>query len=249
MPHSLVLKCPTWDHVEAFYARKVKEGGGLSARVPFQPEPGEIITLALELPDQLVIALDAEVEEATPTPDGKKSSVRLRMVGLTSSVRRRLESLVDEARRERAEASAVRRGPSSSASARVPPIPAARRRADTGLPPPLPTDAPMDELVEPLLMPTADDVPSDLRPLFEELDQELHRMREAAAHEVLGVKWGAEVDDIRRAYFALSKRLHPDVLARHRSPALHLIASEVFIHVNRAYDRMRDDAVASGVAI
>jgi hypothetical protein len=39
------------------------------------------------------------------------------------------------------------------------------------------------------------------------------------------------------------------VYARHRSPAIQFISSELFIHINRAYDRMRDAAVASGSAI
>ncbi len=292
-PRSLVLKCPTWDHVESFYARKVKEGGELSARVPFQPDPGEIITLALELPDELVMAIDAEVEQSVPASDGKKSAVRLRVVGLTSSVRRQLETLVAQARRER-EASA---GATSSASPAAAPDQrntvrhkapdqrntvrhkapdqgntvrhkasdqrnTVRHKApdqrttvrhkssgETIPPPPNPIDAPVDELIEPPVLPSIDDVPAGARPLFESLKAELQRMREASAHEVLGVRWDAGASDIRRAYFELSKRLHPDAFARHRSPAIQQLSREVFIHVNRAYDRMRDAAVASGSAI
>ena len=242
---SLVLKCSTWDHVEAFYTRKVKEGGVLSARVPFHPAPGEVITLALELPDQLVIAIDAEVEEAVPAPDGKKSAVRLRTIGLTRQVRGRLEALVAEARRERDEGRpGRRRSPSSS-----PPPARGAAPAEVGPPPPLPTDAPVDELVEPLPAPSADQVVEQDREVFRELERELRRMREVAAHEVLDVRWDATVDEIRRGYFALTRRLHPDVLARYRSPAIQQMAAEVFIQINRAYDRMRDAAVAGGGAI
>jgi hypothetical protein len=42
---------------------------------------------------------------------------------------------------------------------------------------------------------------------------------------------------------------HPDRFARYASPAVSLIAQEVFIHINKAYDRMRDAAVAAGEAI
>jgi hypothetical protein len=116
-------------------------------------------------------------------------------------------------------------------------------------PPPLPIDAPVDELIEPPVMPTADQVPDRARPVFEQLSRELGRLREAPAHDVLGVKWDADAVAIRRAYFAATKRLHPDALARHRSAAIQQLACEVFIHINRAYDRMRDAAVARGGAI
>ncbi len=233
--HSLKVKCPTWDHVESFYARKVKEGNSLSARVPFHPHVGEVVTIALELPDELVIAIESEVLETAPAPDGRKSAVRMRLVGLTPSVRSRLESLVAEARRQKS-VSGPRPRPET------PPMPQV-------LPPPEPVDAPVDELVESPVVPSPEQVPARERAVFVELEGELKRMREAAANEVLGVKWDASVEEIRGAYFALTRRLHPDVYARHRSPAIQLIASELFIHINRAYDRMRDAAVASGSAI
>lgn len=233
--HSLKVKCPTWDHVESFYARKVKDGNSLSARVPFHPHVGEVVTIALELPDELVIAIESEVLETAPAPDGKKSAVRMRLVGLTPSVRSRLESLVAEARSQRS-ASGPRLRPET------PPMPQV-------LPPPEPVDAPVDEVVETPVIPSVDQVPPGHRAVFSQLEGELKRMREAAANEVLGVNWDAEVEEIRGAYFALTRRLHPDVFARHRSPAIQLIASELFIHINRAYDRMRDAAVASGSAI
>ena len=233
--HSLKVKCPTWDHVESFYARKVKEGNSLSARVPFHPHVGEVVTIALELPDELVIAIESEVLETAPAPDGRKSAVKMRLTGLTPSVKSRLESLVAEARRSRS-VSGPRPRPET------PPMPQV-------LPPPEPVDAPVDELVEAPVIPSVDEVPPAERAVFVELEGELKRMREAAANEVLGVKWDAAVEEIRGAYFALTRRLHPDVFARHRSRAIQIISSELFIHVNRAYDRMRDAAVASGSAI
>jgi len=233
--HSLKVKCPTWDHVESFYARKVKEGNSLSARVPFHPHVGEVVTIALELPDELVIAIESEVLETAPAPDGRKAAVRMRLTGLTPSVRGRLESLVAEARQQKS-VSGPRPRPET------PPTPQV-------LPPPEPVDAPVDEVVEAPAIRSAAEVPARHRAAFVELEGELKRMREAAANEVLGVKWDASVEEIRNAYFGLTRRLHPDVYARHRSADISLIASELFIHINRAYDRMRDAAVASGSAI
>ena len=74
-------------------------------------------------------------------------------------------------------------------------------------------------------------------------------MREFAANEVLGVARDASVEDIRKGYFARTKHFHPDVFARYRSQAVTHMAQEVFIHINRAYDRMREGAVAEGRAV
>lgn len=264
--HTLKVKCPTWDHVESFYRKKVKPGGRLSARVPFQAIVGEVVTIALELPDELIVAVEGEVESVAPAPDGKKIAVALRLYGLTLRVKERLEQLVAEARRQR-EASDPGRGPGgrgaraqrvSLAPSRPPmPLPwglgrgGAAGLAEDGAtpPPPLPTDAPVDEVVEQFEVPRTELVPEAERPVFTRLAGELRRLREASAAEVLGVRWDAGVEDIRRAYFALTRRLHPDAFAHHRSRAIQTIATELFIHVNRAYDRMRDEAVAAGAAI
>ena len=63
---SLHVKCSTWDQVEAFYERKLRRGNTLSMRVPFVIDAGAALTLGLELPNQLVIAVDGIVTKATP---------------------------------------------------------------------------------------------------------------------------------------------------------------------------------------
>jgi hypothetical protein len=112
-----------------------------------------------------------------------------------------------------------------------------------------PTDAPVDELIEPPLEPAIDDVSEYERDVFLYLDQELRRMRECAAYEVLGVDEHADVVIIRAAYFELTKRFHPDLFARYRSRAILHMSQELFIHVNKAYDRLRNALVAAGHAI
>jgi curved DNA-binding protein CbpA len=70
------------------------------------------------------------------------------------------------------------------------------------------------------------------------------------AHEVLGVPFDGDMRAIRAGYFALARQHHPDAYGRYLSPALRRLASELFIHVNRAYDRMREAALrASGVSV
>ena len=131
-----------------------------------------------------------------------------------------------------------------------PPHPSLQARTpSTELPVPIPVDAPLDELIEPPSEPRVDDVPADYRDVFFQLERNLRALRECAAHEALSVKWDAGVDEIRNGYFALTKQFHPDVVGRYRSDAITGLAQEVFININKAYDRMRDAAVAKGEAI
>ncbi|HWN67520.1 MAG TPA: DnaJ domain-containing protein [Haliangium sp.] len=117
------------------------------------------------------------------------------------------------------------------------------------MPPSTPEDAPVDELIEPPFEPGVDDVSEYERDVFLHLDGELRRLRESAAYEVLGVDEHADVAAIRAAYFELTKRFHPDLFARYRSRAILHMSQELFIHINKAYDRMRNALVAAGHAI
>jgi hypothetical protein len=113
----------------------------------------------------------------------------------------------------------------------------------------VPVDAPIEEVIAAPRPPRLEELGDRERELFVALEQELRALREGAAHEVLGVGDGATVDEIRAAYFRLGKRYHPDVHARHRSAAVRHMAQELFIHVNRAYDRLRAELAASGAAV
>ncbi len=236
---SLKIKCPTWDHVEAFYSRKLRKGNVLPIRVPFMLGKGASLTIALELPNEMVMAIDGEVTAAAPAADGKKSAIQLTLHGMTPEVLGRLESLVSDAKKGHGIAEPAAAASEEAASAET---------AATEPPPAQPTDAPVDELVAPPPAPQPEDVAEDERSVFTALDKELRQLRESAAHEVLGVGWDATVEEIRRAYFRRTKRYHPDIFSRYQSDAIRHLAQEVFIHVNRAYDRMRDAAVADGAA-
>lgn len=222
MPRALKIKCPTWDHVESFFSRKLAADGQLSLKLPFSPQVGQEIGLALELPTGVEIAVPCTVVTARLGPDPKRCAVTLRVTGGAAGLRARLRALTDEARGEPAAAPAIA----------APPVP-------------IPLDAPVDE---PVPAPPPFE-PSDPEPITADLLTQLESLRARAAHEILGVGWDASVADIRRGYFSLVKKWHPDVFARHRSPAIAALVSEVFIHINRAYDRMRDAAVAAGAAI
>lgn len=235
--HVLRLKCPTWEHVETFYASKVKDGSLVSARVPFAPPLGEAMRVTLELPDGEEAHVHARVADVRDAPDGRRSAVLLRLADF-SALRSRLEAAVREARRG---------GDQALPLMPLPRVEAPRTR--TGLLVPVPGDAPVDERAETPAPPSSDGASETVRALCRELEAELAAMREKAAHEVLGIDYDAGVAEIRAAYFELTKRFHPDLHARHRSPAVGALVSEIFIHVNRAYDRLREAAVAAGQAI
>jgi tetratricopeptide (TPR) repeat protein len=235
-PHTLRIRCPTWDHLENFYERKIKDGNILLARVPFSPAQGSELVLALELPDRRVVDIRALVEGVRSAPDGRKSAIRMLLMGMSEEVLVGLQTAVLHGRQ-----GATRSRPLSDSPPVVP-------RTQTGLPVPIPADVPIDELVPVVVLPEASAVPEPHRQRYAALDSSLRALREKAAHDVLGVAWDAEVADIRVAYFKLVKQYHPDVVARHDSPEISLLASEIFIYINKAYDRLRDSAVAAGKA-
>lgn len=237
--HTLRIRCPTWGHLENFYSAKVKNENLLLARVPFSPSIGSVVTIALELPDGLVIDIEADVEAVRKAPDGKKSAIRM-VLRKMQEVRPRLERAVALGREDSADGDAA-----DAAPAATPSVP----RTQTGLLVPIPSDVPIDEPVIVVRLPAAEDVPEDARERYRELESTLAAMREKAAHDVLGVDWDAEVSDIRLAYFGLVKLYHPDVLSKHGSDAVSLLGAEIFIYINKAYDRLRDSAVAAGKAI
>lgn len=237
---TLHVQCPTWEHVESFYLRKVKPGGLLSARVPFSPASGSELAVALELPDGDDVSIAAEVVDARSTPDGRRSAVLLRLRDFESEVRGRLEAAVARGRDGRGQ---------EAPRPRMERTPDPDTRTSIGAPVPLPVDAPVDERIEPVVLPEARDVPGRVRPLYTRLLAERAELEQRAAHEVLGVPFDADVAAIRRGYFELTRRYHPDLFARHGSWEVSLLASELFVHANLAYDRLRENAVVEGKAI
>ncbi|MBP9204635.1 MAG: hypothetical protein KBG28_11765 [Kofleriaceae bacterium] len=96
---SLHVKCSTWDQVEAFYERKLRRGNTLSMRVPFVIEAGAALTLGLELPNQLVIAVDGIVTKATPIEgDPGRTWIEATLAGMTAEVLGNLRGLVADGR-------------------------------------------------------------------------------------------------------------------------------------------------------
>ena len=208
---TLHVRCTTWEQVESFHARKLRRGKLLSMKVPFSAQLGSPVTLGLELPNQVVIAIDGTVKKASPIEGDTKTWIEVELHGFTEEVLARIKDM-------------------AAGIETLPPPPDA--------PPERPSKIEM----------VSQTLPVDERQLFQHLTSELKRMRQAAVHEVLGVSRDADAEEIRRGWMALVKRLHPDLVARRKAPAITHLAEELTILANRAYDRLRQALVAEGRA-
>jgi hypothetical protein len=215
-PRTLHVKCATWDQVDVFLTRKLRKGRFLSMKVPFAAKPGIAVTLGLELPNDMVIAVDGSVHKASPVEgDAARTWIEVDLVGLTPELLDRIRTL------------AKRRARSEGGEPSRPEIQAvAPKRKST------------QQVVE--------ELPADERDLFQHLSSELRRLRQAAVHEVLGVARDAGVDAVRVAWKSLVRRYHPDLVARRGAPAISHLAEELTILANRAYDRQRIALVHEG---
>lgn len=208
---TLHVRCTTWEQVETFHTRKLRRGKLLSMKVPFAATLGSSVTLGLELPNEVVIAIDGTVRKSSPIEGDTKTWIEIELHGFTDEVVARIRAM----------------------AAGVESVPA-------------PPDAPPERPSKVAL--ASEQLPVDERQLFQHLTTELRRMRQAAVHEVLGVERDADVEQVRRGWMTLVRKLHPDLVARRKAPAITHLAEELTILVNRAYDRLRAALVAEGRA-
>lgn len=224
---TLHVRCTTWEQVDVFTTRKLRKGKLLSMKVPFEAKAGAPLTLGLELPNQLVVAIDGIVQRASPIdpepgakPDQARTWIEIELTGLTDDVMNRIRSMASEELARSARPSAA------NLEGQTPPsTPPALRQATA---------------------PVLDDLPADERELFQHLSSELRRMRSAAVHDVLGVPSDASAIQVRSSWKNLIRRHHPDLVARRAAPAISHLAEELTILSNRAYDRLRAALVAEG---
>jgi hypothetical protein len=232
---TLHVRCTTWEQVEVFRTRKLRRGRLLSMKVPFYSEPGAEVTLNLELPNQMVIAIEGKVLRAapvtadTPAPTGRpeagKTWLEVELVGFTNEVVARI----------------ARMAAGEAPDEVMAPEPAPELEPDLPpAPPPPPRLSGTFSVV--------DELPADERELFQQLTGELRRLRTLAVHEVLGVPRDADAEQIRQGWMTMVRRHHPDLVARRSAPAITHLAEELMILANRAYDRLRVALVAEGRA-
>jgi hypothetical protein len=209
-PRTLHVRCSTWDQVEVFHTRKLRRGKLLAMKVPFQTEIGAPVTLGLELPNQVVMAIEGVVLKASPIDGESKLWIEVELSGFTAEVIARIKAMA----------------------------------ADDATPVDAPPAPPVGDTDDVASAPAS----GDERQLFTHLTNELRRLRVSAVHEVLGVGRAADADEIRRGWMRHVRRHHPDLVARHRAPAISHLAEELTILGNRAYDRLRAALVAEGRA-
>ncbi|HTL37731.1 MAG TPA: J domain-containing protein [Kofleriaceae bacterium] len=87
------MRCATWDQVEAFTTRKLRRGRFLSMKVPFVTSIGSKVTIGLELPNEVTIAIDGTVQKAAPVEgDASRTWIEIELVGFTDEVKARLKA-------------------------------------------------------------------------------------------------------------------------------------------------------------
>ena len=65
-------------------------------------------------------------------------------------------------------------------------------------------------------------------------------MREQTLYEALGLKAGADQNEIKQAYRNLAKKYHPD-LVQHLGADVQKAAAEKFQNLQEAYDAIREE--------
>jgi curved DNA-binding protein CbpA len=68
-----------------------------------------------------------------------------------------------------------------------------------------------------------------------EMLQRFEQMREQDLYQVLGLTTTAQEDEVRRSYYGLAKKFHPDKFIREQSKAK---AEKVFAHITEAYSTL-----------
>ncbi len=74
----------------------------------------------------------------------------------------------------------------------------------------------------------------------EKLAQKLSAMRRLDYFEILGVKWSANREDVKRAYFALAKEYHPDKHFSSASAETRALAQQIYDLISTAHDTLTD---------
>ncbi len=95
-PRTLHVRCATWEEVTTFTSRKLRRGKLLSMKVPFAAEVNAEMTLGLELPNGLVIAIDGTIRKASAVVGDAagKTWIELELVGFTAEVMARIHAMM-----------------------------------------------------------------------------------------------------------------------------------------------------------
>jgi hypothetical protein len=115
---TLHVRCSTWEQVDIFTTRKLRKGKLLSMKVPFAARTGLPVTIGLELPTEVVVAIDGVVHKAAPVDgDATRTWIEIELNGFTDEVKGRIDRLRADAEKpaeeEPAPAPPTRRSPTA----------------------------------------------------------------------------------------------------------------------------------------
>lgn len=115
---------------------------------------------------------------------------------------------------------------------------AAARRDAEAAPAQTPAPAPTEPAApEPEPQAEAAAEPDDPRTLIEEL---FERGRKATHYEVLGLARSAKPEEVKRVYYALARRLHPDRFRRDTDEPIRRQIDAAFAKITQAYEVLKD---------
>jgi hypothetical protein len=94
---TLHVRCSTWEQLDTFLTRKLRKGRLLSMKVPFATQTGAPVTLGLELPNGVVVAIDGTIARSSAVeagkPDAGKTWIEIELRGLTDEVLSRIKAM------------------------------------------------------------------------------------------------------------------------------------------------------------
>jgi hypothetical protein len=91
------ISCRTWDQVEKLCDEQ-SAGNHLTVKGAHDLKRGDQLTVALRLPDELVLSLDAEVESVRMDPVKNEPVTSVYIVGLTPEVCTRMRSMSNQSK-------------------------------------------------------------------------------------------------------------------------------------------------------
>jgi hypothetical protein len=94
---TLQVRCATWEQVEVFTTRKLRRGKLLSMKVPFAAKKDMPVTLGLELPNALVIAIEGVVQRASAVEgEANRTWIEIELIGFTEEVHARIRGMATQ---------------------------------------------------------------------------------------------------------------------------------------------------------
>ena len=224
------VRCDNWDRVVSLYTQNISRGG-MFLKTENPPAIGSELTVALLLPDGRALDLAATVAHVV-SPERAKMDKRTAGMGifftpLSDAQREIVEEILEQVR-----GSGPPGDDNPSAPRGVPAIKESSKPTVEAIP------EPQDDEVSGAYD-KIDALDDEAAKLLVALEAELGRLRECRPWEVLGVAPDASDDDIAAAYRMLCKRYHPDVFAQWHAQEVRSVASDCFIMIKKANERLQ----------